>query len=83
MWILYIVSVLITVRNLIRVIEYGVGESGYLLTHEWTLYVFDGLLMAIVLLICTTWYSTNLRPRPKSLEAYPMEQRGYEPKIQA
>lgn len=31
-------------------------ENGYLLAHEWPIYVFDTLLMAIAMGICTTWY---------------------------
>ena len=30
--------------------------TGYLMTHEWAIYVFDALLMALVLLITSTWY---------------------------
>ncbi|CAK1358836.1 unnamed protein product [Cercospora beticola] len=53
---LYVVSVLITVRNLFRVIEYAMGPDAYLLMNEWPIYVFDAFLMAIVLAICTRWY---------------------------
>ncbi|KAF2179272.1 RTA1-domain-containing protein [Zopfia rhizophila CBS 207.26] len=53
---LYVVSVLITVRNLFRVVEYAMGEDGYLLSNEWPIYVFDALLMVIVLGICCLWY---------------------------
>lgn len=44
-WSLYIVSVLIFVRCLIRLIEYGQGFTGYIITHEAFLYIFDALLM--------------------------------------
>ncbi|KAF2148578.1 RTA1-domain-containing protein [Myriangium duriaei CBS 260.36] len=54
---LYATSVLITVRNIVRCAEFGAGNTGYLLTHEWTIFVFDALLMAIVLVISWTWYS--------------------------
>lgn len=57
---LYATSILITVRNLFRVIEYGMGWDSYLLTHEWALYVFDGLLMAGVLAICVIWYDPKI-----------------------
>lgn len=53
---LYAVSTLITVRNVVRTIEYGQGSEGYLLTHEWILYVFDALLMALVLATSLLWY---------------------------
>ncbi|KAH6655872.1 RTA1 like protein-domain-containing protein [Truncatella angustata] len=42
---LYTVSIFIMVRSIFRVIEYAMGQSGYLLKHEWTLYVFDATLM--------------------------------------
>lgn len=56
---LYFVSILISVRNIFRVIEYAWGSNGYPLRHEWTLYIFDGALMAVVLLVCLTWYSVT------------------------
>lgn len=62
-YVLYFVSILISARNIFRVIEYGWGSNGYLLKHEWTLYVFDGALMAVVLLVCLTWYSVNVTGR--------------------
>lgn len=42
---LYACSVFIFVRSVFRVIEYAMGQTGYPLEHEWTLYVFDALLM--------------------------------------
>jgi hypothetical protein len=53
---LYLVSGIITFRNLYRVIEYIMGEDGYLMTTEWSIYVLDALPMAVVLVICTKWY---------------------------
>ncbi|KAH6618831.1 RTA1 like protein-domain-containing protein [Boeremia exigua] len=53
---LYIVSGIITLRNLFRVIEYAMGKDGYLLANEWPIYVFDATLMAGVLVICSYWY---------------------------
>ncbi|CZR51387.1 related to Rtm1p [Phialocephala subalpina] len=65
---LYIVSVLITIRNLFRVIEYGAGEDGYLLQNEWPIYVFDALLMAIVLAVCSFWYVGKMRSRQDDID---------------
>ncbi|CAH0027689.1 unnamed protein product [Clonostachys rhizophaga] len=42
---LYVVSLLIMARSIFRVVEYFQGYTGYALSHEWTLYVFDSLLM--------------------------------------
>ncbi|KAG8427710.1 hypothetical protein J3459_006429 [Metarhizium acridum] len=45
MMMLYATSALILVRSVFRVVEYIMGKEGYLLKHEWTLYVFDAALM--------------------------------------
>ncbi|KFY33304.1 hypothetical protein V494_07717 [Pseudogymnoascus sp. VKM F-4513 (FW-928)] len=42
---LYMVSALIMIRSIFRVAEYVMGNDGYLLANEWTLYVFDATLM--------------------------------------
>jgi hypothetical protein len=42
---LYMVSALIMTRSIFRVAEYVMGSDGYLLENEWTLYVFDAVLM--------------------------------------
>jgi len=61
---LYAVSLLILVRNVFRVIEYAMGSGGYLLTHEWTLYVFDACLMTVVMGVSLAWYRSDLKPSP-------------------
>ncbi|KAK1624066.1 RTA1 like protein-domain-containing protein [Colletotrichum phormii] len=45
LYMLYAVSLLIMVRSIFRVVEFAQGYTGYSLSHEWTLYVFDSLLM--------------------------------------
>ena len=47
---LYIVSFLILVRSVFRIIEYAQGNTGYILSHECFLYVFDAALMFGVVL---------------------------------
>ncbi|KAG9254345.1 RTA1 like protein-domain-containing protein [Emericellopsis atlantica] len=47
MTMLYVVSGCIMVRSVFRVIEYILGNDGYPLRHEWTLYVFDAVLMFV------------------------------------
>lgn len=42
---LYIVSILIFVRSIVRVVEYVQGYDGYIMTHEAFLYIFDALVM--------------------------------------
>ncbi|KIH95296.1 RTA1 like protein [Sporothrix brasiliensis 5110] len=48
---LYVASALIFVRSVFRVIEYLMGNDGYILRHEVFLYVFDGLLMLAVMIV--------------------------------
>ncbi|KFA74446.1 hypothetical protein S40288_08918 [Stachybotrys chartarum IBT 40288] len=62
MTMLYAVSVLIMVRSVFRVIEYIMGHDGYLLANEWTLYVFDALLMFGVVVMFAWRFPGNLRP---------------------
>jgi hypothetical protein len=67
LFLLYMVSTLITLRNVYRVIEYAWGSDGYLLNHEWTLYVCDAMSMAGVLIACLAWYSCNFNDRRERL----------------
>jgi hypothetical protein len=46
---IYFVSILIMIRSLVRIIEYVQGYTGYILSHEVFLYLFDALLMLIVM----------------------------------
>ncbi|PSN66366.1 RTA1-domain-containing protein [Corynespora cassiicola Philippines] len=48
---LYLASALIMIRSIFRVVEYLQGNDGYLLRHEIFLYIFDGLLMFIVMVL--------------------------------
>jgi len=59
--ILFSVSSLILLRNVFRVAEYAMGQDGYLLQHEWTLYIFDALLTFGVMSILAIYY-----PKPGS-----------------
>lgn len=45
---LYLTSVIILVRSVFRVIEYLMGNSGWILSHEYMLYIFDTILMLSV-----------------------------------
>jgi hypothetical protein len=51
LWILYSVSALILFRSIFRLIEYAMGNASYLISHEWTLYVFDAVPMFLVLVL--------------------------------
>jgi hypothetical protein len=51
LWILYTVSSLILFRCIFRLIEYATGNASYLISHEWTLYVFDTVPMFLMLVL--------------------------------
>ena len=51
LYILYSASALILFRCTYRLIEYAMGNAGYLIAHEWTLYCFDALPMFLVLVL--------------------------------
>ncbi|KAB8075222.1 RTA1 like protein-domain-containing protein [Aspergillus leporis] len=48
---LYGASALILVRSIFRLIEYAQGNDGYLVGHEWFMYIFDALLMFGTMLV--------------------------------
>ncbi|EFZ01348.1 RTA1 like domain protein [Metarhizium robertsii] len=60
MMMLYATSALILVRSVFRVVEYIMGKEGYLLTHEWTLYVFDAALMFGTMVVYGVVYPGHL-----------------------
>lgn len=62
LYMLYAVSLLIMIRSIFRIIEYAQGYTGYALSHEWTLYVFDTLLMWLVTAIYAWRYPDGLNP---------------------
>lgn len=48
---LYIVSILIFIRSIVRVVEYAQGNDGYIMVREAFLYVFDALVMWLAVVI--------------------------------
>lgn len=68
LYLLYAVSLLIMIRSIFRVVEYGMGTNGYPLTHEWTLYIFDSLLMWSVMVSWLIWYPGELSRPESSME---------------
>ncbi|KAJ5278689.1 RTA1 like protein [Penicillium angulare] len=64
LYMLYAISALIMIRSIFRVVEYVLGNNGYPLQHEWTLYIFDSVPMAIVMVILFIWYPSMLKTRP-------------------
>ncbi|KAH7031532.1 RTA1 protein, partial [Microdochium trichocladiopsis] len=59
-WVLYVASFLIMVRSLFRAIEYLQGNGGSLLRHEEYLYIFDAVLMLIVMAIFNVFHPAEL-----------------------
>ncbi|KAF2821500.1 RTA1-domain-containing protein [Ophiobolus disseminans] len=65
---LYATSFIILARNIFRLAEYVMGKDGYLLVNEWPVYVFDGVLMLIVMAVFFVWYPDQLqRGRTESM----------------
>ncbi|KAL4918376.1 RTA1 like protein-domain-containing protein [Aspergillus aurantiobrunneus] len=69
---LYAVSSLIMVRSVFRVIEYAMGQKGYLLSHEWTMYVFDAVLMSGVMVVWGWWHPGSIRQERLAAATFPM-----------
>jgi uncharacterized membrane protein len=46
---LYFVSIMIVIRSAFRLVEYAEGFTGYLQSHEAFFYVFDSMLMLVVM----------------------------------
>lgn len=55
---LFGVSALIMIRSIFWVIEYWMGSTGYLLQHEWTIYIVDSVPMILVMIMFYVWYSS-------------------------
>jgi RTA1 like protein len=66
MYMLYGISILIIIRSIFRIAEYVMGQDGYLLGHEWTLYIFDTILMFGCSVIFYYFYPDNLVLKPDS-----------------
>jgi hypothetical protein len=63
LWILYSVSSLILARCIFRLLEYAMGNAAYLISHEWTLYVFDTTLMVLALTMLLILQPTKYVPQ--------------------
>jgi hypothetical protein len=57
---LYITSVLILVRSIVRVVEYLEGYDGYLMKHEVFIYIFDAFLMFLVMAFFHMTYPSEI-----------------------
>ncbi|KAL8769858.1 MAG: hypothetical protein Q9209_004296 [Squamulea sp. 1 TL-2023] len=63
LYLMYISSAIISCRHVFRVVEVFQGSEGYLATHEWPLYVFDGAFMFANMLMMNTWNPMRYLPK--------------------
>jgi hypothetical protein len=61
MRLMYLVGILILARSAFRLVEYAQGTEGYSMTHEWTLYIFDGVPMAVSAVAMLVWFPSTLQ----------------------
>jgi hypothetical protein len=61
LWMLYVTSVIISIRNIFRLVEFITGHDSYLFENEWPVYVFDGVLMLVVMVVFYIWYPPQLQ----------------------
>lgn len=64
-WTLYVASLLVLVRNLVRIIEYKQGPSGAIASSEAYLYIFDAVPMFAVVLLYTVIYPGRMIKRTR------------------
>ncbi|KAF7716855.1 RTA-like protein [Penicillium ucsense] len=72
--ILYAANLLIMIRSIFRLIEYAMGNNGYILRHEVFLYIFDGLLMLVVMVLFNVVHPSGLishKTRSIEMNAFP------------
>ncbi|OJD10807.1 hypothetical protein AJ78_08281 [Emergomyces pasteurianus Ep9510] len=62
-FVLYATSAIILIRSIFRVVEYLQGNGGYLISHEVFLYIFDMILMVLVMGIFLLWYIDDLESK--------------------
>ncbi|KAK5741328.1 hypothetical protein LTR17_004035 [Elasticomyces elasticus] len=59
-YIIYITSCLVLVRNVVRVVEFAEGFKGFIELNQVFLYVFDGVPMAALVFIYNVWYPSTM-----------------------
>ncbi|KAJ5983010.1 hypothetical protein N7481_005109 [Penicillium waksmanii] len=70
---MYAISAMILLRSIFRVIEYGLGNDGYLLSNEWPTYILDALPMFLAMVCFAAWYPSELQPFLHKGDALPIE----------
>ena len=64
---MYISSVIISSRHIFRVVDVWQGYTGYLETHEWPMYIFDGLFMFANALMLNIWHPMKYLPNDNKI----------------
>lgn len=63
LFVLYIASGLIMIRSVFRLIEYAQGNSGYLISHEAYMYIFDSVLMFLTMILFAWEHPSQLNAK--------------------
>ncbi|MCJ1294180.1 hypothetical protein MMC34_005737 [Xylographa carneopallida] len=72
---LYVSSILIMVRSIVRVLEFlKVGDS-YIMQNEWFIYVFDSVLMLAVMVVFLVVYPSDIRAKLRASSTEELEAR--------
>lgn len=87
-YVLYFTSILILVRSVFRMIEYGMGQNSVLMQSEAYLLVFDGVLMLLVSVVFLWYHPGKILLGYKNVggrqdvetsgDSYPMAPAGFE-----
>ncbi|KAL2007578.1 hypothetical protein VTN00DRAFT_9016 [Thermoascus crustaceus] len=68
MWALYVVSVFVLLRNIVRIAQFTEGGTGFINTHEAMIYVFDATLMWLVMVVFGFVHPGKLRKDIRNAE---------------
>jgi hypothetical protein len=60
LYVLYGASFLIMIRSVFRIVEYVMGQDGYLLDHEIFLYIFDAVLMFSTMVLFNVYHPSRI-----------------------
>jgi hypothetical protein len=74
--VLYVGSALVLLRSVFRIVEYIQGFNGYILDHEIFLYIFDGVLMFVMMVLFNVWHPGQMISGRKKNAEHEMESSG-------
>jgi hypothetical protein len=60
LYILYGASLMIMIRSVFRIVEYVMGQDGFLLDHEIFLYIFDATLMLLMMVLFNVYHPSRI-----------------------